>query len=599
MSLSRIKESDRYRQFVEFLPYAVYTLDLQGRYQEVNPATEHMTGYSRDELLSMTILDLLTSEEELKRREFSKEMLATDKVNTFEATWVHKNGHHVNLNITRTPILLDDEVVGIVGIAKNVTEEKKHSPRLQEYTQRCQSLLRHHPHGICAFDVRGDVIDANPAYETLTGYSLQELRQMDVYRTLVLEKDLHWIKNIYQAGGDVHHIETQIQNKGGDRIDVRATTVPIIIDNQSVGTYVILEDTSTQERGQQQLSETKKMYQLISENTQDIITISTPDGVIRYISPSVEHLLGYTPEELTGTYAADVFHPDDRTFLIGKSDGAQGSVQDKRLTLRVRHSKGHYIWFETASKLVRNDEGVLIEVVSVGRDITDRKKSDEIISKTELLSAIGELAAGIAHEVRNPLTTLSGFLKMMHGEATVLHQRYFDIMQSEIERIESILKEMLLLAKPRMVEFSSRDIQSLIQEVVALLVSQANMKNIRIHCRFSQQSVSVNCDLNQMKQVFLNIIKNAIESMDSGGNIYLKAVVCPKSVRVDVTDEGVGISKDNIPRLGDAFFTTKEEGTGLGLMISTRIISAHHGTIAISSDVGKGTTVSVTLPLIR
>jgi len=157
-------------------------------------------------------------------------------------------------------------------------------------------------------------------------------------------------------------------------------------------------------------------------------------------------------------------------------------------------------------------------------------------------------------------------------------------MKSEIERIELILSELLMLAKPQAVRFAPKDIKLLIYDMVTLLNPQAIMNNVQISTEFEHQDVSIMCEENQLKQVFINFIKNAIEAMSNGGNLTIQLSYNKNEILIRFIDEGSGIPKHLLSKLGQPFYTTKEKGTGLGFMVSKRIIEKHHGTVKITSD---------------
>ncbi|UNO48139.1 ATP-binding protein [Alicyclobacillus acidoterrestris] len=232
------------------------------------------------------------------------------------------------------------------------------------------------------------------------------------------------------------------------------------------------------------------------------------------------------------------------------------------------------------------------------RDITERKKTDELLLRSEKLNAVGQLAAGVAHEIRNPLTSLKGFTQMLHAMSKGKEKRYFEIMNAELDRIKMILSEMLVLAKPQSTHFRKSHIKLILHEVITLLSALANMRSVDIQTAFDDNEVAmVLCDENQLKQVFINIIKNAIEAMHSGGILRVHVKTQGNQLCIEFIDQGEGIPEDRIPKVGEPFYTTKEKGTGLGLMVSRKIITAHHGDMEISSKKGHGTTVRVILPV--
>jgi nitrogen-specific signal transduction histidine kinase len=234
---------------------------------------------------------------------------------------------------------------------------------------------------------------------------------------------------------------------------------------------------------------------------------------------------------------------------------------------------------------------------SLSEQLMLEKETEDLLIRSEKLSVAGQLAAGLAHEIRNPLTAIKGFFQLMQSHG--LKQEYYDIVSDEFNRIEMILTELLILAKPQEAMFERCDLIPLIEHVAALLDTQAIMKNIAIRCIFRQPAVIVPCDENQIKQVFINIVKNAIESMNHSGEIVIevKPQADSKQVDIEITDQGSGIPDKILSQIGKPFFSTKENGTGLGMMISHNIVNNHGGSILIDSKMNQGTTFKVVLPM--
>ncbi|PLT28972.1 ATP-binding protein [Peribacillus deserti] len=222
----------------------------------------------------------------------------------------------------------------------------------------------------------------------------------------------------------------------------------------------------------------------------------------------------------------------------------------------------------------------------------------EQLRKSDTLNVVGELAAGIAHEIRNPMTALKGFIQLLEGSIQEDFSTYFRVITSELQRIETIITEFLVLAKPQAVKFLQKDINVILKDTIELLTAQSLMQNIQFETDYNSGIENIYCEGNQLKQVFINIIKNAIEVMPAGGTIKVKTDrYKDKFVGISISDQGQGIPEEKIKKLGEPFYTTKERGTGLGLMVSYKIIEEHKGWIDVESKVGSGTTFHIFLPL--
>jgi PAS domain S-box-containing protein len=266
------------------------------------------------------------------------------------------------------------------------------------------------------------------------------------------------------------------------------------------------------------------------------------------------------------------------------------------LEYKLKRLDGSKFFFEASPLLIVY--GGKDSILVVGKDITERREqTDRLLQKSEKLALLGQMAAGIAHEIRNPLTSIKGFIQLFkHNQ---LKEEYYDIVLSELDRINDIVGEFLVLAKPTAAVFTELDVKTLIRDVVTLFNTQSIMSNAQIFVEFDGELPKVNGEENQLKQVFLNLLKNAVEAMPNGGNIDVKVRVEEEGkISVRVSDQGVGIPEERLPTLGEPFYTTKEKGTGLGLMTCFKIIESHNGELKIYSEVGKGTTVEVTMPSI-
>ncbi len=254
--------------------------------------------------------------------------------------------------------------------------------------------------------------------------------------------------------------------------------------------------------------------------------------------------------------------------------------------------------FDTIKVPLFYENGSRKGLVVIGRDVTEQRVAEDRLRKTEKLSIVGELAASVAHEIRNPLTSLKGFIQLFqHESKDKRYQEFYDIMLSELNRINHIVGELLILAKPQKLTFSKCSINQILNDVVSLLEPQANMNNVNIIFNEIDDGIEIECSKNQLKQLFINVIKNAIEASFEKGDVSVSVKNKNKEeILVMVEDKGSGISEDFLNRIGEPFYSSKEKGTGLGLTVSIKIVEQHKGTIYFNSQLNKGTTVEITLP---
>ncbi|WP_226034849.1 ATP-binding protein [Aquibacillus saliphilus] len=329
----------------------------------------------------------------------------------------------------------------------------------------------------------------------------------------------------------------------------------------------------------------------IEENGSDLIVVTNLSGIVIYISKTVKKILGYYPAEIIGKQATDYILRNDKNHLVNIF---QGSNKSRKFTLSVCGKDGKYTWVEAMiAKL--NDERGQPQIIALARDVTDKREAEEMLIRSEKMSVAGQLAAGVAHEIRNPLTSLKGFVQLLQA-GIERKDEYYKIMIDEIDKINSITSELLFISKPMTDNRKFESISELIGDVITLLTSQANLHNVKITLEI-KENMSISCDKTQIKQVLINLLKNAIEEMTDGGDIDVIVESNSDECLISIIDEGPGIPDDILHKLKEPFFTTKKEGTGLGLMISEKIVENHDGKIEISQNDKKGSTFRVCLPL--
>lgn len=340
--------------------------------------------------------------------------------------------------------------------------------------------------------------------------------------------------------------------------------------------------------------EVKEHLESVINATTDAIHTVDLDGKITSINRAFQQLYGWSEKEALGR-RLDLVPEDERRV---EEERLERLKRDERLpaveTTRFKRD-GTRIEVSISTSIIRDKEGHAVAYVHVARDMTERNKMEELLRRSEKLTTVGQLAAGVAHEIRNPLTTMRGFLQLQK-EKQMLVPLHVELMLSELERINLIVSEFLILAKPQAVHFELKDVGPIMRDVISLLDSHAHLFGISFDYEDSGEPALIHCEENQLKQVFINIVKNAIEAMPDGGKITVRHRIEGSHVVVIIRDEGQGVPEDILPMLGEPFFTSKETGTGLGLMVSQRIIQAHKGSFEIESKWTFGTTVIVKIP---
>ncbi|MFC4303002.1 ATP-binding protein [Cohnella boryungensis] len=360
-----------------------------------------------------------------------------------------------------------------------------------------------------------------------------------------------------------------------------------------VGALLILVSTLITWYIDKRLNQMDERYKLLVENSLDTIAILKGDkwgfvniaGLRMFEAESAGDLLGKSIYSFLPAKDHNAIRERLHNLVFA---GSGKPTEQEWFTLN-----GKVLHTEIVETMTTLDNEPAIQIII--RDISERKKNEELLINSEKLYVAGQLAAGIAHEIRNPLTSLKGFLQLIvSGKKN--NNSYYDIMNAELDRIEDIVSELLMLSKPQVYELAYQDLRVMMRDTVTLLETQAILHNIAIEAEYGSEPLWIYGVENQVKQVFINVIKNAIEAMSDGGAIGIKLTREQDGVFVRIRDEGPGIGEDQLAKMGQPFYTTKEKGTGLGLMVSYKIVDNHQGKIDVKSEIGKGTSFEIMLP---
>ncbi|OLS36883.1 PAS domain S-box protein [Bacillus sp. MRMR6] len=439
----------------------------------------------------------------------------------------------------------------------------------------------------------------NPAFSEFLGYTMEDLHRLSVFDLSHpddFEHDFFLFKEILAGKRNEYEIEKRYLHKNGT-IKTGMLNVSKIKEQSTGQIYLLAQiiDITEKKKMETILRNREQKYRLLAEHSSDVITSHDEDFSFQYISPSVVNLLGYQPEEMYGIDPREMIHPDDLKEIV-EHKGYDLTDNSILVTYRCQKKDGSYIWLETTIKAIcKEDTGRVMEIISVSRDISSRIDTNERLRKSEKLAVVGQMAAAVAHEIRNPLTAIKGFMQLFSKEKEI-NPAFLTIILDELDRVETIISEFLSMAKPHAEKTVPIQVDQLVEQVIQLLQTQALMKNKEIHFNKMDPILPINGDPNSFKQVFMNVIQNSLDAISELGQIEVSLFTDSTGIFVKITDNGCGIPKERLAKLGEPFYSTKEKGTGLGLMTSYRIIESHHGKINVESIEGEGTTVTIWFP---
>jgi two-component system sensor histidine kinase HydH len=345
------------------------------------------------------------------------------------------------------------------------------------------------------------------------------------------------------------------------------------------------------------LTRIKAFSDTVVENMPIGLLVIDPDGKIASFNQTAEAVLQRSSSEVLGKKADEIL-PKQLWSLIDELQTKKGIIEEE---IDCPLEDGKMIPLEVSASSLEGDNGAFLGDVILFRDLTEVHNLKREIETNRRLASLGRLAAGIAHEIRNPLSSIKGF-------ATYFRERYKDIpedqrtaeiMVQEVERLNRVIGQLLEFARPVKINKKPTSINTVIQHSLKMIEGQAQVKNIKINARLSPEIKDVSIDADRINQVLLNLYLNSIEAMEHGGTLSVELSWDENSqtARIAVSDTGAGIKKEDMVHIFDPYFTTKQSGTGLGLAIVHNIVESHNGDVRVESEPGKGTTVTILLPL--
>ena len=514
------------------------------------------------------------------------------------------------------PIFNVDGSVSKLNIFHDITNRREQEERLRASEEDYRRLFEHVGAGVYISSKDGKFLNANQALLDMLGYpSKEEFLKIKIQTGLYLRPDDRLkFQEMIERDGSVIDYEVDFKRRDGSTIPV-LLTAHVRYDNQGnvLGYEGICFDLSHRKRMERDLMEAHDFYNNIVQSSPNAIFAIDTKGNIILWNRVAEEVLGLPVNEVIGRmHISHVFRDGIAEKIIeltrNEEYGGAGKLQSFPLVYERRD--GRMVEGNLSSAIIYDDKGHESAIVGIFVDLKDRlemerqlRLTQEQLLQSEKLAAMGRLTSQIAHELNNPLYGIMNTLELMKTEIPPENRRrkLLEMALSEIVRLADMLRKMLTFSKPDQEKKHAVNINTLLEEIMMLHKKQLQEHDLKTEQNLAKDLPPVYASANQLRQVFLNLIANARDAMPQGGKLTVETRSENDKVIIDVTDTGIGIKADNLTRIFDTFYTTKEsvKGVGLGLSVCYGFIKDHGGDIKVRSQWGSGTTMTVILPVYK
>jgi PAS domain S-box-containing protein len=605
-----LRESEeKFRNIFENATDGMVYLDTRGRIVDVNESAVRMFGGTRKELLGKhfskigvfpkKILPLILKcfKIALKRKRYTLNDLVIK----------NKKGEEIYLESTASSLKKNNEIVGLLVISRDVTERKK----AEEELIRLSTAMRISSDSIVLSDLKGNIIDVNEAtlkmYETEDREDLIGKSAFDLIAPEERRRARGGLKQVLKKGYNRNQ-EYHVVTKKGTKLPVEMSSA-LMKDSHGkpIGFVGMSRDITERRRAESQLRNQAE----ILRNVQDSVIVTDVEGKISHWNEGAVQIFGYSSEEMLGESITKVCKPEERERIaasqlemLRKGTPFSGEWEGIR-------KDGEPVWLILSTVPMKGPKGEISGLLGVGKDITDRKKAEkekerfqEQLIHSEKMAGIGTLTSGIAHEFNNLLQIIKGYTEFANRTQKPQDiQEAFDVVISNTERARRIVRDLQSFARQEVSKRERVDAADLIDSVLSLTSEYLEKHNIKVVKKY-KNSPLIKVNRGEMEQVFLHMVTNARDAMlPEGGKLKIKVVQSTQNVEISFSDTGEGIEKESLSKIFEPFYTTKGPvgkseipGIGLGLSVSYGIVKRHGGTIDVESQVGRGTTFTISLP---
>jgi PAS domain S-box-containing protein len=495
------------------------------------------------------------------------------------------------------------------NLKASFTELEQRMADIRRLEQRYRDLIENSPEMIHQIDKAGQFVHVNQTELDKLGDRLDEMLTMRLWDIVPRERVPEILAYLERmVAQERSPIETVFLTKDGRPIDVEihSTALFDIEGGGLVYSRAFVRDITQRKALEQkvqartrEIEGTKTYLENLLENANDVIYTLDREQRFTYVNSKVA-AWGYRKDDLIGRPYLSLLSKRHRGRRL-KSTLDIGAKQVYEVEVLTRAGDMRTVMVSVSP--LHDPEGLIQGVLGIARDITDTKKLEQQILNSEKLASVGKLAAGVAHEINNPLGGILNCLyNLRKGTLSPARQEEYVVsMEDGLRRVQKIVRQLLDFSQQHEPEFSPTDVNAVVERVLVLTEHAFTANHIRLDKQLQPGLPVLMVDRHMLEQVLMNLVLNAIQAIKGGGTVTIRTRIMDEACAIEVRDTGCGIQPHVLPRIFDPFFTTKGvgEGTGLGLSVSLGIVERHGGRILVDSEVGKGSLFTVALPLTR
>ena len=597
---------ERFRSMVEAAQTGMVMVNQAGTMVMVNKLVEQQFGYPRKELIGQKIEMLVPGryrpQHGDQRSLFSHAPAARAMGAGLDLSGLRKDGTEFPVEIGLNPIQTTEGVQVLASVV-DITERRQSERAIRRSEERYRRLVEVSPDAI--FVSRGDgIVFINDqgvklfgadSSDEIVGKSPLELIHPDDHAAVRARTH-----QLVEGLETVPLVEEKIVRLDGRVVDVEISAARFV-DHEGMGIQVVLRDISERKRTEQTLQKERDFIDAVLETAGALVVVLDRDGRILRFNRACEQTTGYSSEEVLGRHAWDLFViPDEVDAVKAVFERLRGGESRNDYENFWKGKDGFLRRISWSNTVLTDPNGKVDYVVAAGLDVTDLKHMQEQLRKTERIAELGTLASGMAHEIGTPMNVIL-------GRAEYLLQRVTDdgakkglvTIVTQVERITKVMNQLLAFARRKTPERRAVDLGQTIDDSLEMFHERMTQSRITVEKVIDMHLPFVHADRDQLIQVLINLVMNGIHAMPEGGRLRLSLAREDNLVRLGVSDTGHGMPEEICSKVFEPFFTTKDfgKGTGLGLTVVKGIIEEHGGTIAVESEIDKGTTFWIRLPL--